>query len=145
MRDMATTLSPVIAIPAATINADNTPANIDLAQFEAATIYLLVGVGGITFDGTNRIDFVLSHSDDGVTFAPVTAADIVVQALAPAPITNGIIRTLNAAHAAPTVQEIGYIGSRRFLRLLADFSGTHATGTPISAVCVRGMPYTAPV
>ena len=41
--------------------------------------------------------------------------------------------------------EIGYVGRKPFLRMLADFSGTHGTGTPISVLGVRGLPDRAPV
>jgi hypothetical protein len=145
MRDMASTLSSAIAIAAATYAADTTPPAIDLAGYEAATIFLHIGAGGITFSGTNKIEFVLTHSDDNSTYTNVTAADLVVDALAPGSITSGIVRALVAAHAAATVQEIGYVGSKRYLKLLADFSGTHGTGTPIAATVARGMPYSGPV
>ena len=36
------------------------------------------------------------------------------------------------------MQKIGYIGGKPYLKLLADFSGTHGTGTPVSALVVRG-------
>ena len=67
----------------------------------------------------------------------MTDDDVIKDSLAPATITNGIIRTLNAAHASPTLQKLGYVGGKRYHKLLADFSGTHGTGTPIAASVVR--------
>jgi hypothetical protein len=32
------------------------------------------------------------------------------------------------------VYRFGYKGGKRYLKLLADFSGTHGTGTPVAAV-----------
>ena len=76
-------------------------------------------------------------SDDGVTYAAVTDDDVVKDAYAPTSITGGIVRALTAAHAAATVQKLGYVGSKRYVKLLADFSGTHGTGTPIAAIVNR--------
>lgn len=92
---------------------------------------LHIGVGGITFTGTNKIEFVLTHSDDDVQ--GVTG------------VTNGIVKALKTAHAAAAVTKIGYIGYRRYLKVLADFSGTHGTGTPIAVAAILGRPHSAPV
>jgi hypothetical protein len=44
-----------------------------------------------------------------------------------------------------TCIRIGYNGKKRYLKLLADFSGTHGTGTPMSAVAILANPKTKPV
>lgn len=136
-RDGASASFPIATIDPATYAADNTPAAIDLLDYQSATILLAIGVGGITFTGTNKVEFVLTHSDDNVTYSAVTDDDVVKDALAPATVTNGIVRALTAAHAAATVQKLGYVGGRRYLKLLADFSGTHGTGTPVAAIANR--------
>lgn len=139
--DQSQVLSPGFLIPPATLSADNTPATLNLTGFQSTTVQLLIGIGGITFTGTNRIDFVLTHSFDDSTYVNVTDADLI----GVTGVTNGIVRSLIAAHAAPSITEIGYIGGRPFLRCLADFGGTHATGTPICVLGIRGNPLTAPV
>jgi hypothetical protein len=142
MRDLISNLGLVVALPAAAYGADNTPAAIDLLGFEGALIALEVGVGGITFTGTNKVEFKLTHSTDDVTYDAVTLED--VQGIASVG-TGGIISSLIAAHANPTVEKIGYVGNRRYLKLLADFSGTHGSPTPISAIVIKGHPRHAPV
>jgi hypothetical protein len=134
MRDLYSLLAPVVAIPAATYAADNTPAAIDLLGFEGALIALEIGAGGITFSGTNKIEFVLTHSNDGVTYDNVADKDMT----GVTGVTGGIVKALVAAHASADVTKIGYRGGRRYLKLLADFSGTHGTGTPISALVIKG-------
>lgn len=139
-RDFTSCLSVAALIAAATLAADNAPAAVDLRGYRGATVVLDVGAGGIAFSNANKIEFVLTHSDDDVTYEPVTAADLIGDGLTPAVITGGIVRALTAAHAAPTLQSVGYIGGRRYLKLLADFSGVHGTGTPVAAHVVRGLP-----
>lgn len=128
-------------LPAATYSADNTPGTIDLQGFEAAEIVLHVGAGGITFSASNKIEFVLTHSDDDSTYTNVTADDL----LGVASVTDGIVKSLVAAHATAAVYRLGYIGGKRYLQLLADFSGTHGAGTPLAAAVVASVPYDAPV
>jgi hypothetical protein len=141
MRDLHQVSNAALGIGTAVLAADNTPAAIDLAGYNGAEIILGIGIGGITFTAVNKIEFVLTHSYDDVTYVAVTDADV----LGVTGITTGIIKSLVVAHAAAAVYRFGYIGPRRYLKLLADFSGTHATGTPISATIVRGYPSMAPV
>jgi hypothetical protein len=114
---------------------------VDLLGFRAAMVLLYIGVGGITFTTTNKIEFILEHSNDNSTWNAVAQADV----LGPTVAAGGIVRSLVAAKAAADVQEISYIGGRRYVRLTPDFSGTHATGTPMTAFMVRGMPEQMPV
>lgn len=142
MRDIHSILGRAIMIAPATYNADNTPAAIDLQGFDSALITLAIGVGGITFDATNKIEFKLTHCDTaGGTYTAVTDDDVLGVTVG----TGGIVRSLVAAHAAASITGVGYIGGKRFLKLLADFSGTHGTGTPISATLHKGHPSLAAV
>jgi len=140
MKDLHSGMTALVAIGAATLSADNTPAAIDLQDYEAAELVLAIGAGGITFNGTNKIEFVLTHSDDDSTYANVADADM----LGVSSITDGIIKALTSAHAAAAVYRFGYVGGKRYLKLLADFSGTHATGTPIAATVLGGQAYDNP-
>lgn len=132
--DQSQEITASVLLPAASYNADNTPAALDIGKAQSATVLLSVGVGGITFSGTNKIEFVLTHSDDDSTYTNVATADVV----GVSSVTNGIVRALTAAHAAAAVYTIGYVGRKRYLKLLADFSGTHGTATPLGAVVVLG-------
>lgn len=122
-------------LPPAAYNADNTPATFDNGTAQSATILVNVGVGGITFNATDKVEFVLTHSDVSDSgFTAVTQNDVVGVTVT----GSGIVRSLVAAHTTPTATLIGYKGRKRYLRLLADFSGTHVTATPMSAVVVLG-------
>ncbi|MEO0036686.1 MAG: hypothetical protein RLZZ501_2709 [Pseudomonadota bacterium] len=141
MRDIYSNLGVVEAIAPAVYAADTTPTAIDLAGFNGVMLALHIGVGGITFTAANKIEFILTHSDDDSAYTPVTADDVQgVLAVA-----SGIVKALTAAHAASDVTLIGYKGGKRFLKLLADFSGTHSTGTAIAATVIKGYPAQFPV
>lgn len=133
MNSLHEEITAVIAIASATYAADTTPVAIDLSGYRNAEIILEIGAGGITFSGSNKVEFVLTHSDDDSVYANVTDADVV----GVTGISNGIIKSLIAAHASATVSRFGYRGIKRYLKLLADFGGTHGTGTPISAVVIK--------
>jgi hypothetical protein len=141
MKDMHSELFAIVAIGNSTLAADNTPAAIDLQGYSAAEILLDIGIGGITFSGTNKIEFKLTHSDDNMTYADVALKDMLGLA---AVASGGIIKALTSAHAAPAVYRCGYIGGKRYLKLLADFGGTHGTGTPIGAIVLLGEGYNQP-
>jgi hypothetical protein len=128
MHDLAHNIGAVPAIGPATLSADNAPAAIDLNGFGSAALLIGVGAGGITFDGTNKIEFKLTHSDDDSTYTAVVQADVTGTTVG----TGGIVKSLTSAHASPTVDRVGYLGGKRYLKVLADFSGTHGTGTPIA-------------
>jgi hypothetical protein len=133
MKDMHSDITAVAAIGNAVLAADNTPAAIDLQGYNAAEIVLNIGIGGITFSGTNKVEFILTHSDDDSVYANVVDADM----LGVSSISGGIIKSLVAAHAAAAVYRFGYVGNKRYLKILADFSGTHGTGTPIAATVLK--------
>jgi hypothetical protein len=144
MRDL---VSCIAAVPAlnATLSADATSAAIDLKGFDSAVVAISVGAGGITFSSSNKIEFLLLHSSDDVTYVPVTASDVRLGQNADASVgTGGIVKSLVAAHAALDVTEVGYIGWRRYLKVTADFSGTHGAGTPICVNVIKGHPASAP-
>src|SRR6185436_19412019 len=72
MKDLHSHISAVM-VACAALAADNTPAAIDLQGFTSAEIILAVGIGGITFDSTNKVEFKLTHSDDDSSYSAVAA------------------------------------------------------------------------
>ncbi len=134
MKDVHSHMSAAVLIGAAALSADNTPPAVDLKGYNAAEILLTIGVGGITFTGTNKIEFKLTHSDDDSTYTAVGVGDVLGLASVG---TGGIVKSLTEAHAAAAAYRFGYVGNKRYLKLLADFSGTHGTGTPIAATVLK--------
>jgi hypothetical protein len=142
MRDLASFVSPVVALGPIAATTDQTSGAVDLQGFGSAMVLVQAGIGGITFDGTNKLEFRLQHSETTTAgdFVDVVQADVNGLTLG----SNGIIRALIAAHAAPSVTEASYVGNRRYLRVIADFSGTHGAATPFAVTIVRGHPEQQP-
>lgn len=144
MRDHMHNFGAVSAIVPAVLTDDPAAITIDRAGFDAVTFVLQFGVGGITFTNTNRIDFVLEHSDDGTAWDAVGPTNV----LGAVPDASGIVLSQKTAHPAATVHRFGYVdgivGQRRYVRLRPDFNGTHGTGTPLSALAVLGAPRSLP-
>ena len=137
-RDSATEITLSVASAPAVLAATTAGPLVDCMGFRSATVLINIGVGGITFTGTNRVDFELQAGDasDGSDLADVTDADLIKDAFCPATVAGGIVRSLTSAHAAADVQKVGYIGGKRYLKLIPTFGGTHGTGTPIAASIV---------
>lgn len=142
MKDIHSGMIAIAAIGAAALSADNTPAAIDLQGYNAAEILLAIGIGGITFSGANKIEFKLSHGDTATVgqHTPVAEGDMLGVTVG----EDGIIKALTTAHAAAAVYRFGYKGGKRYISLLADFSGTHGTPTPIAATVLKGYGHDNP-
>lgn len=146
MKDMHSQMSVLANIGPVTLAADNTPDPIDLQGYNAVEILLNVGIGGITFDGTNKIEIEVSHSDDNVTYERPVLSDF----LGLASVSDGTsgytkVKSFTTAHAAAAAYRFGYVGGKRYLKIFVNFSGTHGTGTPICILVLGLHPYIAPV
>jgi len=137
MKNIKTLIEGVELLPPVVLAADNTPVAIDIEGFDGVGIYIHAGIGGITFTSVNKVEFKLTASDDDDSYTAVADADVIGCTVG----IGGIIKSLVSAQAAATIDEFSYIGSGRYLKLLADFSGTHGTGTPISAMAIKTEPH----
>lgn len=138
MRDLHNNIEVVKALEAIVVNNDSegTGEIVDLAGYEAAEMIVNVGESGDTLSGSVYMDLILKEGDesDGSDMAAV-AEDGVLGDWA----TGGIFATIDAAAKDGAVFHVGYIGSKRYIRLYVDVTGTHTNGTPIGAevVCHR--------
>jgi hypothetical protein len=151
--DSASNMKGVPGIEYATYSTDQTSTSIDtsLYNYKALTLALEIGAGGITFTGTNRVDFVVTHSDDDSNYVAVTDDDVVIPysttltvALMGATPATGVVKALIAAHASADVSYIGYRGKKRYVKFKFDFGGTHSSGTPMGFHWCFDHPMSAP-
>jgi hypothetical protein len=117
VKDQRSTLGLVESLAPATRNAGANGSSADLRWFDAATV--IIHVGAIT-DGSHA--FEVQESDDDSTFTAVADKDL--------------IGTEPSAADASTIYTLGYIGSKRYVRVVSTSSGS--TGAAYGAVVARG-------
>ena len=115
-----------------------TGAAVDLQGFEGALMAAHVGQSGDTLSGSIYVTVSFQESDTTTPgdFANVAAADLLGGA-------NDVI--IDDATEDEVIVTRGYLGSKRYVRILVTYTGTHTNGTPISAVVIKGLPRHAPV
>ena len=127
------------------INAVKTDAEngsgIDLQGFEEATAVVSVGAEGDTLSGSVYFEVSLEHSDDNSTYTDVVQADIVNGTIAAGGIWLKLDGTTGGDPDTTGGQwQVGYVGGKRYVRLVLAKAGTHSTGTPISGMIVKSRP-----
>lgn len=135
MRDLHNNLSVVRVLDAATITADGAgDADVDLQGYNGCEMIVVVGASGDTLSGSVKISLELEESDDDTTYTDVADADI----LGATGAGSGQFALIDDPSEDDTVYSAGYIGDKRYLRLIVNVTGTHTNGTPIGACAIRG-------
>ena len=143
-------LSNNIGLGNSIINAVKTAAEngsgIDLQGFEEATAVVSVGAEGDALSTSVYFEVSLEHSDDDSTYTDCVQADIVNGTIA----AGGIWLKLDGSaggdpDTAGGQWQVGYVGGKRYVRLVLAKTGTHTNGTPISGLVVKSRPRSAPV
>jgi len=122
-------------------DADTNCTGVDSNGFSAVTHVVNVGAPGITYSSSNKVEIELEHSDDNSTFTDVTSNTDVVGGTVG---TNGLWQTIDANGDCNAVYAIGYVGGKRYSRVVLNYSGTHGTGTVFGVVGVKGRPLSGP-
>jgi len=104
-----------------------TGVTVDLAGFTKAMF--IAHLGTIT-DGTFAFD--PEESDDDSTWTNIAAGDL-----------SGSF-TSGTSSADDTVQEVGYLGSKRYIRCNLTVTGSPATGGPIGVTVLKAGARTLP-
>ncbi len=139
MYDLSNQINPAISLAAAVRNAAADGTGVDLKGYESATVIVDVGAEGDTLSGSVYFELSLEHSDDNITFTDCAQADIVDGTIA----AGGIFLKLDGTAGgdpvtAGLIYRVGYVGGKRYVRVVIAKTGTHTNGTPIGAMVVRG-------
>lgn len=125
-------------------NSDTASSGLDLQNCDDAVLVAHLGDSADTLNGSNYIEVEAQESDTDVDgdYTAVANADLTNYVTG----TNvGTIALLNAAAEDQVVVFAGYKGSKRYIRLKFNFTGTHSTGTPCGVVGLRGRNRAQPV
>lgn len=107
-----------------TVTADKDGATVDLRGFNSFAATVING----TITGGGSLLPVLEHSDNGSTWVAVPAA-----------LVNGAF----ASTAVAATQRVGYVGTKRYVRVRLDVTGTYSAVTSI--LYAKGHPTVAEV
>ena len=139
MNDLSNNINPAVSIINAVKTAAGNGTGVDLQGYESATVLVDVGAEGDTLSGSVYFEVSLEHSDDNSTYSDCAQADIIDGTIA----AGGIFLKLDGTtggdpDTAGGIFRIGYVGGKRYVRVVLAKTGTHSNGTPLGAMIVRG-------
>jgi hypothetical protein len=137
MQDLKNKVDYQIAMTAAVKTADDNGDSVDLQNNDSCTITAVVGASGDTLSGSVYIELELEESTDNSTWTDCADADVQGSVTG----TNtGTFAVIDDAAEDDAIYTAGYLGDARYVRMVANVTGTHTNGTPIGAVAVMGNP-----
>ena len=139
MKDLSNSISPAVSLAAAVRSAAANGTGVDLQGYESATVLVDVGAEGDTLSSSVFFEVSLEESDDNSTFTDVEQAGIVDGTIA----SGGIFLKLDGTTGGDPdttggIFRVGYVGGKRYIRVVLAKTGTHSNGTPIGAMVVKG-------
>ena len=117
---------------AVTLKTDTNCASVPLKGFRSCFFTVHMGNSGDVLAAGLFWEIIIEDSDDDTTFAPVTvAADVQGNV---EDLTLGLAHLINAPAEDSRIFEVQYTGTKKFVRLAINSTGTHTNGTPISVI-----------
>ena len=138
--DLGNNIAVALSLKSAVTTASGNGTGVDLQGYKSAVCLATVGAEGDTLSSSVFFEFRLEHSDDNSTFTAVSSADV----------TNGEIQGSNGnwwkldgtaggnPDSTGAVNQIGYIGGKRYIRGVIHKTGTHSSGTALGITIIKG-------
>ena len=109
---------------------------VDRRSFGDVLLIAQQGISGDTLSGSVYWTIKFQECDDNATWTNIADADL----------ENGVnLWIINAAAEDPTTIIRGYKGTKRYVRIYWDATGTHTNGTPVAGIVLLGGPNYIPV
>lgn len=145
MRDLINNVSRDQVLDPVVVTADLNTTTTDMQGFDSLIMSLLMGDSGDTLSGSVFFELILQHGDesDGSDAAAVADTDVILDS--GGSIASGVFATIDAPAEDSLDFNIGYVGTKRYVRVRIDATGTHSNGTPIGVIALKGHPALAPV
>lgn len=141
-RDLVHNIKPVMGLAPAVRTATALSAACDMQGFEAVVARFQSGSFGDTASGSLYTEAELQESDDNSTYTAVADADLLFPSgkSARTGTATGTFFQSKTTGAADTagVYEVGYRGSKRYLKVNVRLTGTHTNGTPTAVTFSLG-------
>lgn len=139
MKDLSNNIAPAVSIINAVKTAAGNGTGVDLQGYESATVLVDVGAEGDTLSSSVYFEISLEHSDDNSTFTDCAQVDIIDGTISAGGIWLKLDGTANGnPDTAGEIYRVGYVGGKRYVRVVIAKTGTHSNGTPIGAMIVKG-------
>lgn len=122
------------------VNADTAISAIDTLGYDQVVVQFHLGNSADTLSGTNKIELEIEHGDTTTTS---DCADTDLSASVTGTNT-GTAALIDAPSEDSTTVTVEYIGGKRYIKPVCNFSGTHSTGTPIGITVLLGNPRVSP-
>lgn len=118
------------------VAADTKSALLDLKGFAAAVIVVELGTFAGTVNASNNMLPVIQESDStaDASFTPVAADDIL-----------GAFSVVDSTDKDQTCQCVGYRGTKRYVRVLLDYTGAGISASVVGVTAIVGVAGKAPV
>lgn len=142
MKELLGRTSPAVSLTAVSRSGDANGTGVDLAGYGSALVIATVGIHA-DLSGSNYIALELEESDDNSTYTDVAAAEMRCESPASAS-TGGQFLLVDAISEDDVIAQVAYMGSKRYIRAVANVTGTLTNGIICSAVVLRGDPASVP-
>ncbi len=121
---------------------DINSSSVDMLDYSGVLLLAHVGESGDTLSGSVYLEIEVQVSDDDSAWAAAPDADVRDTVVG----TNtGTLAKIDAAAEDDVVVSGQYTGLSRFVRLVANVTGTHTNGILIGATAIRGGKVDLPV
>ena len=124
----------VHSITAATLTGDANGTSADLKEYDGALIVVNVGNSGDTLSGSVKIELEVETSDNNSAWSDAADADL---SSSVSGTNTGTFAVIDAGSEDSTTFTTAYLGRERYVRVVANLTGTHSNGTPVAANIIR--------
>lgn len=135
IKDLNSKLSVSSLLIPATRTADANATSIDLQLHESNILAVYLGDSGDTLSGSVKIECELEHSDDNSSFSDCADTDL---SAAVTGTNTGTFAVVDAPAEDSAIFKVMYKGSKRYVRVVLNFTGTHTNGCPCAVFSIRG-------
>ena len=118
---------------------------IDMQGFDALTLLAFLGASGDTLSGSVKIELEVQESDDDSTYTAVADDDLIPVGSVVTATNVGTFGLIDDPAEDDQLYFIGYRGNKRYVKINAEFTGTHTNGIPLTLAAMQELPTYGPV
>lgn len=121
--------------------ADANSTGVDLQGYNDCLLIFDVGDTGDTLSGSVYVELEVEESDDNSTFTDVANTDLTNYVTGN---NTGTVAKIDDNAEDERTYIVGYRGTKRYVRGVLNYTGTHTNGIEIGVIAMRGLAHTQP-